>query len=231
VVFPGRSLWDSPQGIAAAKYYKDLINNVAHTSSTAWDWSDLSEAFAKGDEIAMGINWHEFQAVFSDPQRSKIVGKVKTAIMPSGPAGSRNYFSGAALAINNTIPEKYQKAAWLFLVWQASTPVQKEIFKKGSTPVRKSVYEDPEVKEWIRTEKYPGAAISKTMLEAWKPENLEYVEGRFPQFVETLIIQYTELAYMLQGMKTPEQAMKDIVKQVNDVTGYTKLKEAAEKNN
>ena len=154
---------------------------------------------------------------------------VSPAAKPSGPAGSRNYYSGAALAINNTIPEKYQKAAWLFLVWQASTPVQKEIFKQGSTPVRKSVYEDPEVKEWIRTEKYPGAAISKTMLEAWKPENLEYVEGRFPQFVETLIIQYTELAYMLQGMKTPEQAMADIVKQVDDVTGYTKLKEAAEK--
>jgi ABC-type glycerol-3-phosphate transport system substrate-binding protein len=108
-------------------------------------------------------------------------------------------------------------------------PVQKEIFKKGSTPVRKSAYEDPEVKEWIRTEKYPGAAISQTMLEAWKEENLEFVEGKFPQLVETAIIQYTELAYMLQGMKTPEQAMKDAVKQTNDVTGYTKLKEAAGK--
>ena len=47
VVFPGRSLWDSPEGFAAATYYKDLINNVAHRSSTAWDWSDLAEAFAK----------------------------------------------------------------------------------------------------------------------------------------------------------------------------------------
>lgn len=229
VVFPGQCLWDSPQGIAAAAYYKDLINNVAHPSSTAWDWSDLAEAFAKGDEFAMCFEWHDFYGVFSNPERSKVVDKVKTAIMPTGPAGSRNYYSGAALAINNTIPEKYQKAAWLFLVWQASTPVQKEIFKKGSTPVRKSAYQDPEVKEWISTEKYPGAAISQTMLEAWKEENLEFVEGRFPQFVETLIVQYTELAYMLQGMKTPEQAMKDIVTQVNDITGYTELMKAAEK--
>ncbi len=229
VVFPGRCLWDSPEGIAAAEYYKDLINNVAHPSSTAWDWSDLAEAFAKGDEFAMCFEWHDFYGVFSNPERSKVVGKVKTAIMPTGPAGSRNYYSGAALAINNTIPEKYQKAAWLFLVWQASMPVQKEIFKKGSTPVRKSAYQDPEVKEWISTEKYPGAAISQTMLEAWKEENLEFVEGRFPQFVETLIVQYTELAYMLQGMKTPEQAMKDIVTQVNDITGYTELMKAAEK--
>ena len=61
------------------------------------------------------------------------------------------------------------------------------------------------------------------------PENLEFVEGCFPQFVETSIVQYTELAYMLQGMKTPEQAMKDVVKQTNDITGYTKLMKAAGK--
>ena len=95
--------------------------------------------------------------------------------------------------------------------------------------MRKSAYEDAEVKEWIKAEEYPGAAISNTMLEAWKPENLEFVEGRFPQFVETSIVQYTELAYMLQGMKTPEQAMKDVVKQTNDITGYTKLMKAAGK--
>ena len=154
----------------------------------------------------MSFNWHDFYGVFENRERSKIVGKVKTALMPSGPAGSRNYYSGAALAINATIPEKYQKA---------------------STPVRKSAYEDPEVKEWIRTGEYPGAAIAKTMLEAWKPENLEFVEGRFPQFVESLIVQYTELSYMLQGKKTPEQTMKDIVKQTNDITGYTKLMKAA----
>jgi hypothetical protein len=28
-------------------------------------------------------------------------------------------------------------------------------------------------------------------------------------------------------MKTPEETMKDIVKQVNDITGYTKLAKAA----
>jgi hypothetical protein len=32
---------------------------------------------------------------------------------------------------------------------------------------------------------------------------------------------------MLQDQKTPEQAMKDIVEQVNDITGYTALKKAA----
>ncbi|MBA7697820.1 hypothetical protein ES703_106492 [subsurface metagenome] len=63
------------------------------------------------------------------------------------------------------------------------------------------------------------------MYEAWKPENLEYVEAKMPMFVETLIIQYTELAYMLQGLKTPEQAMKDIVDQVNQATGWTDLQE------
>jgi len=229
VVFPGRCIWDSPEAIAAAEYYKDLILNYAHPSSIAWDWSDLGEAMAKGDEIAMSFNWHDFIITFQDSKRSKIVGKVQAALMPSGPAGSRNYYSGAALAINNVIPEKYQKASWLFLVWQASTPVQKEIFKMGSTPVRKSTYEDPEVKKWIKEGTYPGALIAPTMLKAWDDQHLEFVEGRFPQFVETLIVQYTELSKMLQGEKTPEQAMKDIVKQVNDITGYTALKKAAEK--
>lgn len=226
-VFPGRCMWDSPEAIAAAEYYKDLIQNYAHPSSIAWDWSDLAEAMAKGDEIAMSINWHDFMISFQNPERSKIVDKVYAAIMPSGPAGSRNYYSGAALAINSATPLEYQKAAWLFLVWQASTPVQKQIFKQGSTPVRKSVYEDPEVKGWIESGEYPGALIAPVMLQAWSDEHLEYVEGRFPQFVETLIVQYTELSKMLQDQKTPEQTMKDIVEQVNEITGYTELKKAA----
>jgi multiple sugar transport system substrate-binding protein len=224
VIFPGRCMWDSQEGIAAAKYYKDLIQNYAHPSSIAWDWAELAEAMAKGDEIAMCFNWHDYIITFEDPERSRIKGKVQAALMPSGPAGSRNYYSGAALAINSYIPERLQKASWLFLVWQASMPVQKAIFKKGSTPVRKSAYEDPEVKEWIKNGTYPGALIAPTMIKAWDDDHLEFVEGRFPQFVESLIIQYTELAKMLQNEETPEQTMKNIVKQVNDITGYTKLK-------
>lgn len=228
VIFPGRCMWDSPEGIAAARWYKDMIQNYAHPSSPAWDWADLGEAMAKGDEIAMSFNWHDYIITFEDPERSRIAGKVQAALMPSGPAGSRNYYSGAALAINSVIPEKMQKASWLFLVWQASAPVQKEIFKMGSTPVRKSVYDDPEVKQWIKDGSYPGALIAPTMVKAWDDEHLEYVEGRFPQFVESLIIQYTELAKMLQNQQTPEQTMKIIVQRVNDITGYTELMEAAE---
>jgi len=226
VIFPGRCLWDSPEAIEAAKFYKDLINNVAHPSGPSWDWSDLAEAFAKGDEIAMCFEWHDFVVTFEDPARSKVPGKVGVALAPKGKDGkSHNYYSGAALAINSYVPEDHQRAAWLFLVWQSSMPVQKAIFKKGSTPVRKSAYQDPEVRQWIAEKRYPGAGIADVMYEAWKPENLEYVEAKMPMFVETLIIQYTELAYMLQGLKTPEQAMKDIVDQVNQATGWTDLQE------
>lgn len=229
VVFPGRCMWDSPEAVKAAAYYKDLIQNYAHPSSIAWDWNDLGAAMAKGDEIAMSFNWHDFMIQFEDKTRSKIAGNVMAALMPKGPAGSRVYYSGAALAINRAVPEDYQRAAWLFLVWQASMPVQKEIFKMGSTPVRKSAYEDPEVKQWTKERKYPGAIMAPVMAKAWDDQHLEYVEGRFPQFVETLIVQYTELSKMLQNQKTPEQTMKDIVEQVNDITGYTELKKAAEK--
>jgi hypothetical protein len=84
------------------------------------------------------------------------------------------------------------------------------------------------VKEWIEEGAYPGALIAPTMVKAWDDDHLEYVEGRFPQFVESLIIQYTELAKMLQDIQTPEQTMEIIVQRVNDITGYTELMEAAE---
>ena len=86
--------------------------------------------------------------------------------------------------------------------------------------------EDPEVKEWIKEGAYPGALISPTMVKAWDDDHLEFVEGRFPQFVESLIIQYTELAKMLQNQQSPEETMKTIVEQVNDITGYTDLMKA-----
>lgn len=223
-VFPGRCLWDSAEAIEAVKFYKKLVTEVAHPASIGWDWASLAEAFSKGDEIAMCFNWHDYIITFEDATRSKVVGKAATALMPKGKDGrSHNYYSGAALAINSYTPEIRQKAAWLFLVWQAGMDVQKAIFKKGSTPVRKSAYQDPEVRRWIRAKTYPAAGIAETMLEAWKEENLEYVEAKIPPFVETLIIQYTHLAYILQGTETPEEGMRNIVKEVNEATGYAKL--------
>ncbi len=224
VIFPGRCLWDSPEAIEAAKFYKKLITEVAHPASVGWDWASLGEAFSKGDEIAMCFNWQDYMMTFDDPIRSKVAGKVEAALMPKGKDGrSHNYYSGTGLTISGYLPEERQKAAWLFVVWQADIPVQKEIFKMGSTPVRKSAYEDPEVKQWIEEGTYPGAKIAPVMLKAWEPENIEFVEAKIPMFVETMIIQYTHLSYMVEGKETPEEAMKKIVEEVNKATGYTKL--------
>ena len=95
-----------------------------------WVGRILRRPLPKGMSLPRASTGMIFHGVFENRERSKIVGKMKTALIPRGPAGSRNFYSGAAWSVNNTIPEKYQKAAWLFLVWQASMTVQKKIFKK-----------------------------------------------------------------------------------------------------
>ncbi|NPV54977.1 MAG: sugar ABC transporter substrate-binding protein [Firmicutes bacterium] len=218
---PGKCLLDSPQAIEAAKFYKKLLS-IAHPGSTSWDWSGLAEAFAAG-EIAMCPEWHEFAAMFEDPKRSKVAGKVGWTILPHGPNGSKNIWGGTNISINSYAPEKEQKAAWLFIVWATSPEVQKKLLLSGSTPTRYSVYNDPEVQQWIKQKKHPVMESLKAVQEAWKPENI-FLRPKTPKWLEVNTVVFTELSYMLAGKKTPEQAMKDAAAQIDKITGWAKMK-------
>ncbi|MGE5582935.1 MAG: extracellular solute-binding protein [Bacillota bacterium] len=217
---PGKCMLDQTEAIEAAKFYKKLLG-IAHPGSTSWDWNGLAEAFAAGD-IAMIPEWHEHAALFEDPNRSKVAGKVGYTILPRGKYGSKNHWGGSNISINSYAPEKRQKAAWLYILWATSPEVQKKLLLKGSTPTRYSVYEDPEVKKWIQEKKHPIMESLQAVTEAWKSENI-FLRPKTPYWLDVNTVVFTNLSYMLAGKMTPEDAMKDAARKIDHITGYDRI--------
>jgi len=220
-ILPGKCMLDQPEAIKAARFYKKLLR-IAHPGSTSWDWNGLAEAFAAGD-IAMMPEWHEFAATFEDPSRSKVAGKVGYALLPHGPNGSKNHWGGTNISINSYASLKKQKAAWLYILWASSPQVQKKLLLRGSTPTRYSVYNDPFVKQWIKFKVNPIMESLKAVTEAWKPENI-FLRPKTPYWLDVNTIVFTNLSYMLAGEMSPEEAMRKATIQINQITGYNKIK-------
>ena len=93
----------------------------------------------------MAPEWHEYASTFEDETLSTVAGKVKWALLPKGPAGTKNLWGGTGLAVNSYAGSDQQRAAWMFITWATSPEVQKRPLMEGSTPTRTSVFEDPEV--------------------------------------------------------------------------------------
>jgi len=221
---PGRSIADRPEAIAAAEMYKKLLD-VAAPGSTSWDWNGVAEAMAAG-QIAMAPMFHEFSAMFEDPSKSQVAGKMGWSVLPKGSKRNAHLFGGSGIGISKYASEKEQKAAWLFLVWSTSPQAQYMILKSesgGSTPTRHSVYNLPDVQEGMK----PGTPESKEManllpmgavLEAWKSENV-YNRPKIPHWNQVNTIIYTELSKMIADKQSPEETMRSIADMSNELTG------------
>lgn len=222
---PGPAALDSDVAIKSAEFYKKLYE-VAHPSSTSWDWSGLAEGYAAGD-IAMICEWHEFSADFENPAKSQVVGKTKWTITPAGDVRHADIYGGTGIGISAYATEEEQKAAWLFLVWATSPQAQYLCLTSesgGSTPTRYSVYALPDVTRGIEdptseeAAKMPNLKSSGAVQLAWDTAN-SYLRPKIPAWPQCDTIIYTELSKMLVGSSTPEEAMKAANQQLNELTG------------
>lgn len=215
---PGGAALDTPEAIKAAEVYASILTQ-ADPGSLSWDWNGVAEAMAAGD-LAMSPQWHEYASMFQDPNKSKVVDNVKWALLPSGPAGSKNIWGGTGLGINGYASEEMQRASWLFILWATSPDIQKELLLEGATPTRTSVYNDPEVQQWIADKKTPLMDTLVVLKEAWAPEHIGLSQGKIVTWIQVDESIFTNLSQMLTGQKTPEQAMQDATAQINKINNW-----------
>jgi len=210
---PGPCTLDSPEAIAAATFYIELIQ-VAHPGSTSWDWNDLGEAFG-AEQCAMCAEWHEFAAAW---EAGGLMGKVGYAPLPRGPARSANMYGGTGIGVNKYASQDEQGAAWLFVAWATAPETQLMDLKSsvgGGTPTRRSVYELPQVKnnKDPRTT-MPNIITAPAVLEAWKPENIG-LRPKIPSWNQCDTVIYSEVSAMLTAGKSPKDAMLDAKEQID----------------
>jgi len=153
----------------------------------------------------MMMNWPFMWVPANDPESSKIVGKVGTAILPAGPAGSASIDGTDAYTIAKL--SKNQDLARELIEFYLDKEVQKrQVLDTGWLPIRLSVLNDPEVQAAA-----PNAA---SILEQAKYPYDSYVT---PDYNEVTTAIGVEIQKALAGSMTAAEAIKSASDLVTEI--------------
>jgi len=198
-------LFDSPQGIAVVKFFKDMMRyEPPGALNIAWD--ERANAFA-ANRIAMVAEWSVREPIYADPNRSRVVGKFATEIFPHK-EGVKSVppLGGWVMGINTYTKQK--DLAWDYIKWFTSQETHKKFVLLGGPPSRLSTMQDPEV-----LEKVPWA---KTIYET---QSLTFADCR-PRIPESFRIIDTvglHVSEALEGQVSIEAAMQKTSQEIGEL--------------
>jgi multiple sugar transport system substrate-binding protein len=166
--------------------------------------NDATNILTAGN-ASMMMNWPFMWKPAGDPASSKIVGKLGTAILPAGSAGTASIDGTDAWTIASTSanPELAMKLIEFYLDPVVQT---RQVLDTGWLPIRLSVLEDPEVQKGA-----PNAAV--VLEQAQHP----YDSFVTPDYNEVTQAIGTEIQRALQGEKTAAGALQDASDQVTEI--------------
>ena len=157
----GRPTVNSPEGIAALKFMLEL-GKYAPPGYQSFNADEVSAHLLQGT-AAMSINWPAWIGAFSDPAKSKVIGKMEFATLP-GSAGKAGHaeIGNWLLAIPRDANNK--DAAFAFLRWATSVEQMKRSALRGNPPTRRSLFTDAAL-----VAKFPSYPAQLQSLETSKP--------------------------------------------------------------
>ncbi len=208
----GKPLLDSPEAIAAAAFYGEILKKYGPPGTPAMSWDDCWKFFQDG-KAAMWIDSAVLGAFVADPAQSPVADKVGFAPVPKGPAGTRH----GALYEPAYIMAKAAKnkgAAWEFIKFATSRPqMLSDAVDAGNFEIASRwAVEQPEF-----AKKFPYPELISAYLEMRKVA----VEER------PLIIKWPEvgdivgevLQRIIAGEITAEKGMKEANTRIAEVLG------------
>jgi sn-glycerol 3-phosphate transport system substrate-binding protein len=148
--------------------------------------------------------------------------EIGTAYLPAVD-GSKNggvSIGGASLWVMDKKDKEKQKAAFEFIKFMVS-PEQQSFWRKNTVyfAVTKKAYDLPELKEHLQ--KFPQFQTAINQLHDSPKTATGALLGVFPEARQTIEL---NLEKMIQGQSTPEGAMKDASKMINDaIANYNKI--------
>jgi multiple sugar transport system substrate-binding protein len=163
-------------------------------------WDDDARRFAQG-EAAMTFTWFGRESFFSDPTKSKIVGKYAAGPWPAAPGLSpRNSFGGWVIGLPAQISPERAEIAWRFVRWYTSAPVERLLIQNGNIDFpRISLIQDPELQQ--------AHPVFKTVLELVDQDAFKaWIRAPVPEFVALADALGTTMQDMLIDAMTPQEA-------------------------
>lgn len=211
--FDGKALKvNSPQAVSALEWYVNALSRYAPPAVRNWNWPDIADAFSQGT-VACYIDAHSSAAVISNPEKSKVVGKIAYARWPAGPAGKRvTSIWNWGFPINAALTPRAKVATWLFISWAASAETQARTSWKFPGPAkrsginRSSLWKSPEFAAAMQSagENFIPAALESLELDTdvdWRP--------RVPQWPAIGDTMATGIQAALVGQKSAQDALNE----------------------
>jgi multiple sugar transport system substrate-binding protein len=156
----GKPAVNSPEGIAALQFMIEL-GKYSPPGYVSFNASDVGAHLLQGT-AAMSINWPAWISSFSDPAKSKVIGKIEFATLPSGQKQGQAEIGNWLIAI----PRDSRNAADAmdFLLWATTAQQMKQSAQRGNPPTRKSLFNDAELMA-----KNPAYPVQLRSLESSRP--------------------------------------------------------------
>ena len=138
----GKLATESPEAVASATMYRDLLKNSGPAGVAGYNWNEAQSLFLQG-KAAMWIDGSGFAPPLEDATKSKVKGKVGYGVMPPGPKTQVSATFGDGIGISSYSTKK--GAAWYYIMWATSKAMQARMLATGSgAPVRLSAYSNAE---------------------------------------------------------------------------------------
>jgi multiple sugar transport system substrate-binding protein len=201
----GKSVaFDTGGGLQALEFMKHTLDaGLSNRNSLESLEEDVRKIFSDG-QAAMALNWTYMFNAANDPAQSKVVGKVGVASTPSGPAGRPGVNGSMALCVSSG--SKNQQAAWSYVTYLTSAPVQNK-YAKSSLPCWSASYDDAQV-----------VATAPQMVPVAKKSLASLIaRPQIPRYNEISQVLQTEVQKALLGSKTPKQALTDAATQARSL--------------
>ena len=214
----GRVVVDSPEGIRALTFMRDLITSGAAPQDVlTWHEEETRFAFQNG-ESAMMRNWPYAVTLLKAPKDSRVAGKFAVAPMPGTPDGAPTAtIGGSALAINAFSP--HPDAAWKLVAFLTAPEQMLDRSRLSGYPTRPALYDDPRLAEILPI----PVAMAKTIVEHAVPRPATPI---YSQLSELLQI---DLHRALSGQVPPDHALHDAARAMNALVEKTHIRELVAK--
>jgi len=204
-------VFNSPEAVSATEMYAKLLRDAGPVAPASYNWYEVQSDIALG-KAAMGIDSGMFMAVYENPDKSEVAGKMGYAMMP-GVAGKPPVPNFWYWMIAMDAKSMHKEAAWLFIQWATSKEVMLRVGLECGASPRASVWSSPEFlakypKDWAEASSKSLAVADPTLVPYYKPE--------FPEFGEILSIAISDV---IAGTKGAKEALDSAVEETKRILG------------
>lgn len=197
----GNLIIDSPESVQSLEYMAGL-GQFAQPGYTNATWDETTATLQQGN-AALSITWGDTAGAMEATDQSAVVGKMGYASIPTLKDGDQAIAHLGSWTYVIPSGSTKQDAAWEFMQWALSGPVQTALAKGGGLPALTSSFEDP-------------ALVSS--LPYWKQELISLGESksrpRIPEWGALSDILQKEISNVISGQATAANALKEAADQL-----------------